>query len=188
MEQDSEHEEIDKRQEEAGVPALDRSLSLAERDQGLSESPRQPITTSSLPALHFTLLDEDNTADNGAISEHYPSPHSDSAAHRRHQLCPSDSFGLHSVSLDQRRHSVHSKPSLSTLLDPGSAAGPGRQSESSRRRSSISGPPPDPNMDDPLVMYPLSFTRSRNPIVGSRRGSSPGYGGFVPQEQPGQVS
>lgn len=154
-----------------------------------SETLKQLVLPPYLPSLHFTLLDEDNATNNTVVSEKTSSPLSDSAVYRRQQFSPSEFRRPHSAGPDHRRHSAHSKLSLPTpsgLLVPGSAARSRRQSES-RRRSSHSELPPDPNMEASTVTYPLSLTRSRNSIVRGNTGSPFGYGDYIPQEQPGQV-
>ncbi|KAF9539743.1 hypothetical protein EC957_005074 [Mortierella hygrophila] len=171
MEQDSEHEENDKRCEEAGTLEVVGSLSPVGRDRQPSETPNQLVSTSFIPSLHFTLLDEDNAtdnatdnaadnaADNAVMSENNISPPSDSAAYGRQQFSPSDFCRPHSTGPNHRPYSIHSALSLpapSGLLDLGSAARPRRQSEGGRRASrseSLLGP----NMEAPTVTYPLSF-------------------------------
>ncbi|KAG9064516.1 hypothetical protein KI688_003706 [Linnemannia hyalina] len=87
MEQDSEHEEYDKKYE-AGTLEVARSLSPVGRDQQPSETPNQLVSASFTPSLHFTLLDEDNATDNAVVSENNISSPSDSAAYGRQQFSP----------------------------------------------------------------------------------------------------
>lgn len=107
MEQDSEHEEDEKKCEEAGTLGVTRSLSPVGRDQQPSEIPKQLVPASFLPSLHFTLLDEDNITDNAIVSEKTPCL-SDSAAYERQLFSLSNFCRPHSTGPDHRRHSVHS--------------------------------------------------------------------------------